>query len=357
LILRLKGKETPRMPRRGELSEDAIAKIEQWVKDGAKIDAGVDPKKSMESYAASPEQVRKNQLAKVPTQERDKTITATGLDRWKQANPKLKPDVTPSDHFVMFSTAPHDRATSTLKVMEAQYGHLKRLLGSPSTDWVEKVSLYVFPSRKDFIEFVRAVENREAETDMLSTARFAVPQPYLAIVDPAGGKDEPGTGKRKGRSRRGEDSGAESGGSDRTLAGVLAEALGSATVAGSGAAPRWLALGIGSYMSSQLEPRSQYYRQLRQTAFANFDQGWKTKANEALGGTAQITNDGFHSIGFALVEAMMSGMRDGFPTFVRGMLEGGEKLDEMLEQVYGGSREEFLEGTGDWVAEHYGRLQ
>ena len=25
--------------------------------------------------------------------------------------------------------------------------------------------------------------------------------------------------------------------------------------------------------------------------------------------------------------------------------------------VYGGTREEFLDGTGDWVASHYGRLQ
>jgi len=358
LILRLRGKETPRMPRRGILSDDAIAKIEQWVKDGAKIDAGVDHKKTMESYAASPEQVRKNQLAKLPPQERDKAITATGLGRWRQANPKLKPEITRSEHFVMFGTGPSDRAASTLKVMEAQYGHLKRLLGSPSMDWVEKVSLYVFPSRKDFIEFVRTVESREAETDVLSTARFAVPQPYLAIVDPAGGKkDEPGASKRKGRSRRGEDGDAENSGSDRNLAGVLAEALGSATVAGSGNPPRWLALGIGSYLSAQLEPRSHYYRQLRQTAFANFDQGWKTKANEALGGAEQITADGLHAIGFALVEAMMSGMREGFPIFVRGMLQGGEKLDEVLEKVYGGNRDEFLDGTGDWVAEHYGRLQ
>ncbi len=54
---------------------------------------------------------------------------------------------------------------------------------------------------------------------------------------------------------------------------------------------------------------------------------------------------------------MMSGMRQGFPAFVNGMLQGGEKLDEVLQKVYGGTREEFLDGTGDWVAAHYGRLQ
>ena len=65
---------------------------------------------------------------------------------------------------------------------------------------------------------------------------------------------------------------------------MLTEALGTDVVASSGNAPRWLALGIGSYLAAQVEPRSPYYRQLRQTAFANFGQGWRTRASEALGG-------------------------------------------------------------------------
>jgi hypothetical protein len=242
--------------------------------------------------------------------------------------------------------------------METQYGHLKRLLGSPATEWAEKVSLYVFSSRKDFIEFVRTVESREIEADPSASAKLSIPQPYLAVFDPAGGrKDDPASGKRRARSKRGGEADSEIGGSDRSLDGILTEALGAGALAASGNAPRWLSLGLGSYMAEKVEPRSQYYKQLRQTAFANFDQGWKTRANEALGGGDQITADGVHSVGFALVEAMMSGMRQGFPAFVSGMVHGGEKLDEVLQTVYGGTREEFLEGTGDWVASHYGRLQ
>ena len=242
--------------------------------------------------------------------------------------------------------------------METQYGHLKKLLGSPATDWVEKVSLYVFSNRKDFIEFVRTVETREVEADAHASAKLSIPQPYLAVCRSGGGQ-EGGAGDRQAagavETRRGRE--ADSGGTDRSLAGLLTEALGRASVASAGNAPRWLALGLGSYLAAQVEPRSQYYRQLRQTAFANFDQGWKTRANEALGGADQITADGVHSVGFALVEAMMSGMRQGFPAFVNGMLQGGEKLDEVLQTVYGGTREEFLDGTGDWVAAHYGHLQ
>ncbi len=360
LVLRIKGEESPRMPQGGNnrLSAEAIAKIEQWVKEGAKLDTGIDPKTPIKSYAASADKVVRNQIARMPAGERDKKTEAVGHERWKQANPKLKPDVVPGEHFLMFSNLAADRAKSTIKTMETQYGHLKRLLGSPTTDWPEKLSLYVFSNRKDFIEFVRTVEAREVEADAHASAKLSIPQPYLAVFDPAGGKkDDPAAGKRRARSKRGGDAEAESGGADRSLDGILTEALGAGAVASSGTAPRWLALGLGSYLSEKVEPRSQYYKQLRQTAFANFDQGWKTRANEALGGGDQITADGVHSVGFALVEAMMSGMRQGFPAFVNGMLGGGGKLDEVLQTVYGGTRDEFLDGTGDWVASHYGRLQ
>ena len=54
--------------------------------------------------------------------------------------------------------------------METQFTQLKRLLGAPATDWVEKVSLYVFNSRKDFVEFARTIENREVDASVSSAA-------------------------------------------------------------------------------------------------------------------------------------------------------------------------------------------
>ena len=146
---------------------------------------------------------------------------------------------------------------------------------------------------------------------------------------------------------------------DRSLAGLLTEALGSAAVASAGKPPRWLKEGIGTYLASQVEPRNPYYHQLRQNAFAKFQQGWPTKATETLGGTDKIAAEDFHAVSFALVESMLSSeLRQGFPTFVNGMLGGTDKLDEMLRKVYEyESREEFLVDTGDFVATRYGRDQ
>jgi len=238
--------------------------------------------------------------------------------------------------------------------MEAQYGHLKRLLGTEGTDWPEKVSLYVFANKKDFIEFVRSVETRDLEADEVTTAKLMVPQPYVAVLDPGGGKREEPAPRKKGRGKRGEGKEPESSVSDRTLIGLLAERVDSAVVAAAGNPPRWLSKGIGSYLSAQVE-RSPYYNQLRQAALANFDQGWLTKANEALGGAEQIAAGDLHAIGFAFVEAMMStDLRSGFSGFVHNMLEGQGKLDDVLKEVYqGATREDFINDVGEWMVTKY----
>jgi hypothetical protein len=359
LVLRIKGEEKPKMPQGANriLSDEAVAKIEQWVKSGARLEEGVDPKAALESYASTPEQLRLRELAKKPAAERDKLVETEGLKRWKQANAKLKPEMVRGEHFIIFSNLSRDRAASTLKVLEAQHAHLKRLLGSPAMDWIEKVSLYVFTTRNDFIEFVRTVEGHDIDAAVSSTGKLSIPQPYLAVVDPAGGKKEEPVSRRRAKSKRGEE--RDGTGPDRTLLGLLTEALGSSAVASAGNSPRWLREGIGTYLASRVEPGSPYYQHLRKTALANYQQGWTTKANETLGEGTQIAAEDLHAIGFALVEAMLtaSELRQGFPAFVHGMLQGSSKLDEMLEKVYQAQRDGFLEDTGDWVAARYGELR
>jgi hypothetical protein len=361
LVLRVKGEEEPRMPQGGNnkgLSEEAIAKIEQWIKAGARLDAGLDPKAALETYASSPEQVRRNQLARMNPKDRDQKVNAAGRERWKQTNPKLKPEITPGEHFVLFSNLPKDRAANAVKAAEAQYSHLKRLLGAPATDWVEKVSLYVFNDRKDFVEFARTVENREVDGIVSSSGNLTVPQPYVVVVDPlAGKKEEPAALRRKPRTRRGEEK-ETAGGSDRTLAGLLAETLGERAVAAQGKSPRWLAYGVGAFLASQVEPRSPHSQRLREMARDKYNQGWPTKAAEALGEGDQVSAEEIRGVGFAIVEFLMTPeFRSSFPAFAQGMSKGKEKLDDVLKEVYRADREEFLNRSGDWVAARYGQDQ
>src|SRR5271157_2370606 len=332
---------------RGKLDLTSFAKLMQGT-----------PKEKVETYASSPEQVRRNQLAKMSPQDRGKKVDAAGRDRWKQTNPKLTPEITSGEHFVLFSNLPKDRAANAIKVAEAQHSQLTRLLGAPATDWVEKVSLYVFNDRKDFIEFARTIENREVDASVSSSGHLTVPQPYIVVVDPlAGKKEEPAASRRKPRSKRGEEKEAPAG-PDRTLAGLLVETLGESTVAAQGKSPRWLVYGVGAFLSSQAEPRSPYYQRLRDLAREKYSQGWPSKATEALGEGDQVSAEEIRAVGFAMVEFLMTPeFRGSFPAFAQGISKGKEKLDDVLQQVYRADREEFLNQSGSWVALRYGQDQ
>jgi hypothetical protein len=43
------------------------------------------------------------------------------------------------------------------------------------------------------------------------------------------------------------------------------------------------------------------------------------------------------------------------PYFLKGMLEGGEKLDDVIAQCLQGNREAFLAASGEFIGANYGR--
>ncbi len=356
LVLRIKGEETPKMPQGANrnLSDAAIAKIEAWVKAGAILDAGIDPKASMEKYAASPEDLRKAELAKLPADQRDKRVEASGLERWKKAS-KAKPEVTSSSHFLMFSTLSKDRAAGASKAVEAQYAQVRALLGPKSVEWGEKATLFVLPNAQTYVEFVRALESRDIEEGDVGTARMTIPQPYVAVIDPLHGRDEPAaspTPKKAGRGKKGDDS-ASSG--ETSLAALLSENFVIGTAEKAGKPPRWVSLGLGAFMASRSEPRSASVNAIRSVAHGLFQRGWPSKATEALGDQAKTQE--VRAVGFAIFEWMNTADRRVVPAFVQGMLEGGDKLDDVLGNVLNMSREQFLTITGEFVGTTYGRLR
>ncbi len=364
LVLRVKGEETPRMPQGGNnngLSESAIGKIEEWIRAGARLDAGLDPNAAMASYAASPDQVRRSQLARLSSKERDQKVIAAGQDRFRRTNPALAPETAAGEHFVVFSNLPKERAAGLLKSAEAVHGQLKRLLGAPATEWVEKVGVYVFNDPKDFIEFARTIENREVEPAVVSAANLRTAQPYIALVDPlAGKKEESNPPRHRPRARRGSQAKDESGtglggGSARSLAGLLADALGEAAVLAQGSSPRWLAYGVGSLLAAQVDPRNPALERLHAIALEKCREGWPTRAAQALGEGDDVSAEEIRAVGFAIVEFLMSPpYRAAFPALAQGMSKGKEKLDDVLRDVYRADRDTFLNRSGEWFLSRYG---
>lgn len=357
LYLRLTGDEEPRMPRQvgvdRPLSEATIEKIGQWIKEGGRLDAGLDPKAPIASYAATPEQLKAAEMARLPVAERDKLVENAGRDRWKKANAKEAPEVTPDKNFMLFGLLPKPRVTSTLKAVEAQYGRMRSLVAAPAGDPAEKIGLYVFNDRSSFVEFVRSMEKRDVDSTENGTSDLSIAEPYVAVVDPLGGREEPASAARRpSRTRkRDDDSGPE-----RTLAGLIADYLASGVARNVGKkTPLWLSMGLGSYFAAQTDPRSPHTQRQRRAALEEFRLGWNGRALEAFGGEGK--SESIRAVGFGILEAMATvpQTRPYFPVFVRRLLADSEKLDDVLGNVFGMTREQFLAGTGEFIVTHYGR--
>jgi hypothetical protein len=360
LVRMIKGEENPKMPpnngQRG-FAEEAAAKIEQWVQQGAKLDAGVASTEPIAKYAATLDDLKRSELAKLSPEERDKVAEQAGRERWKKAS-KVEPEVTTTKggHFLLLSTLPKDRANKLLASMEAQYKTVNQLLSStrtPVLNPIEKIGVYVFKEPAIFVEFVRAVENGDVEQGEQARAKLTVDSPYLVAVDPVGGGEEAATAPKKGvRGKKKAEPAAS--GPDRTLAGLLTEQLAAGATLKAGKPPRWITLGLGAFMASQLEPGSPYYRALRREAAESFRIGWQAKANGAMGGEEKAET--IKAIGFALFEWMSANVpSQTVATFVQIMLEGQAKTDDAIGQCFEGSRQEFLDHSGLWVGERYGQ--
>jgi len=359
MVLRVKGEETPRMPQGNDvsLSDEAIGRIERWIQGGAKLDPGLKPQAEIASYAASPQEMRRAELAKLSPDEQLKRIEEAGLERWSKTNADLKPEIASSEHFVIFGVMPKERATATLKTMEGVLGQLKRAVSPDVAKWGERVSLYVFPEERDYVEFIRTFKKREVSAGEAGDTDLKTQQPYVAIADP--GAEEPETAApRRGGSRRRGGADAPEANDRRTAAGLLTENLVGAAVMAYGKSPAWLADGLALYLAEQAERGGSRYQRLRAIAFDAFRQGWATKATETLGGGREMSADEFKAISFALVECLASPQYQRlFPAFAKGMSQGPEKFDDVVKEVYGAPRDVFLNVTGEWIATAYGNVR
>jgi len=359
LYLRLTGDETPRMPRGAgdrPLAEASIEKVGAWIKAGAKFD-GPSPTALLSTYAATPEQLRIESLAKLSESERDKLVESRGLERWKKGNPKTPAEIETGKSVMLFSLLPKARAEAIVKLMDTQHNTIQSLVAPQAPrEPLEKISFYVFNERAHFVEFVRSLEDREVDRDEQRSVALTGEAPYIAVIDPLGGRDEPvSTTKRTSRSRKKARQESMEG-PDRSLGGLLTDSLTVGMIERvSKNPPLWLSQGLGAYFGSRIDLQSPHTYQLRRIAFERWQANWTTEANEALGGEGKA--EVVEAIGFAMIEALASNRatRPLLPEFVDSLLKDNAKLDDVLKSVLGTDRANFLAGTQQFVGINYGR--
>lgn len=349
--------EERKMPRGGNrrLSDEAIAKIRDWVKQGATLDAGTSPTATVDQVAPSPEEMRKERLAALPANEVDAELERIGRERWKQATSKSEPTVTAGRKTLVFSNLPEARAKALARAVDGTRATLEsffpedpgEVLGGP-----EKLSIYVFNDKGAYTEFRRAVEKREVELGIDAHAKLDLEAPYVVAIDPLAGAAEPAASKSKSSRKKSEGGGRNV---DRSLASLAVGAFAAGVVEASGQPPKWLSEGFGAYVAVMAEPRGGFASKLRAEAAEQLRIGGATRLTEALGD--QTSPDALRALGFSLCEWMAAEAQPAFGEFVRGMTqEGTAKLDTVITAVFGpeSNRDDLLEGWGGFIASHYG---
>ncbi|QDV34321.1 c-type cytochrome domain-containing protein [Tautonia plasticadhaerens] len=343
LLRRITGEATPKMPPGDtDLAPETIARIEAWIAAGAPLDPGADPGAPISELAASPEQLRALELARLSDDDRRLLLVEAANRRWAQAGAPGEPALAAGDRTLVFGALPEARAGTLSKTLDRAQETARALLsrpGMPALAGPMALSVYVFDDRNHYAEFARTVAGQEPAEGERARADLSGEAPYLAALDPLGGREESEFGE---------------GGTGRGLDALLVEQLGAGAVSAAGAeAPRWLALGYGALLASKLEPRGAEVARLRAGAVRAYQVGWTTKAGEALGDV--LDPDETRALGFSLLEWLSAANPRAVGPFVRGMLGGRDRLDDGIQQLFGASREQFLSAWGQWVAARYGR--
>jgi hypothetical protein len=225
LIGKLRGTaDGERMPlRQPPLSDEAIAKIETWITDGAKFD-GPDESQDIE------------QLAKLSWAERAtaEEITAEraelALKNWGLGMPGVSPDRTETQNFLLLGNVGEEALQQYGELAESLLPTVRELCGVPDDRTLVKgrITLYVLAQRYDYTEFGAMVEKRQLPRDWQGHWTYNVVDAYGVSVAPQGGAT--------------------------SRDALLTEQLVGLHVAGLGEIPRWFAEGSGRAAAGRAKP-------------------------------------------------------------------------------------------------------
>ncbi len=158
LVRKLKGQEGQRMPAGGRppLSDQQIAKIETWIREGAKFD-GASPDASIvnETQRKWAESASHADLLARRTQD--------AIAQWQRVQPDDEPNVTTTNDLIFVSGLSSALTASVKSDFEAAVETLRSQFKIPNGEPIVKggIAVYMLESRYDYSEFGQMIENRE----------------------------------------------------------------------------------------------------------------------------------------------------------------------------------------------------
>lgn len=181
MILKMKGEaDGDRMPPNGTaLSNETIAKFEQWIDAGAKFD-GQDPGLALTRLASA------SKLKRLSQDELAREAVKLAEKNWSLAFSSDSPTTVSTEHFLFVASKNDATLAETGKLAESAYVKSAKLLGVSDYKLKSPFVVYMVPKRYDFGEFTQMVEERDASS--LGTAtRYWRPDGGLgyAVLGPA----------------------------------------------------------------------------------------------------------------------------------------------------------------------------
>lgn len=300
-----------RMPMgRPPLSDELIAKIETWIKEGAAYD-GLTPNQDIAEVAA---------IAKAKSSSHAE-LTAERLklasQNWRLGMPGIKSEQIETEHFLVMGNFGEASLQEYGKLAEAVAPKIAAMFKAPSDQPLVKgrTTLYFFADRYSYGEFGKMVEQREIPKEYRGHWRFSVVDAYGAAIPPR--SDE------------------------YNLESLVAQQVAGVYVASLGKAPRWFAEGAARVAASRITPHD-----------PRLD-AWENETTRIVGSlqkpddfmTGKIPQEEADIASYQFVKFLMKDAKR-FENLLTA-LRSGRDFDKTFPQVYGAPAAEV---AGNWLA-------
>jgi len=181
LVQKLKGTaDGQRMPMRAPpLADDMIARVETWIREGARFD-GPDPEQSLEQVASLAKSQRSNH------EQLSAERKELALKNWALGMPGQQMDQTESENFFAVGSVGPATLQTTVEAAEALIPKVAESFGATVDGPLVKgrITLVVLPQRFDYTEYGKMVERRDLPPSSRGHWRYNVVDAYAAVVLP-----------------------------------------------------------------------------------------------------------------------------------------------------------------------------
>lgn len=171
-----------------------------WIHEGAKFDGGDDPKILLRALTPSEEDLEREKIASMSSEDFKKHREERTASQWKQGFPEVDPEVITSDDLLIYSNLPSERLGELEKLAVSHTQKLRALFGlnpdkkpkkgeelpPPKPLWQGRLALFIVSSRSEFETFAQEVTQRRVFDDNYSIDRVDTnaSDAYLVLYDP-----------------------------------------------------------------------------------------------------------------------------------------------------------------------------